>query len=73
MNIISVLLFKISTSYSYPFILSTAAIGERLKITSMINKSLLCLGHVINALVDREAGNVRHIPFRNSKVRLNTF
>jgi hypothetical protein len=36
----------------------------------MINKSLLCLGHVINALVDREAGRERHIPFRDSKVSL---
>jgi len=42
--------------------------GERLKEASMINKSLLCLGHVINALVDREAGRERHIPFRDSKV-----
>jgi len=36
----------------------------------MINKSLLCLGHVINALVDRETGRERHIPFRDSKVSL---
>ena len=34
----------------------------------MINKSLLCLGHVINALVDKEHGKARHIPFRNSKL-----
>jgi len=47
---------------------SAATVGERLKEASMINKSLLCLGHVINALVDREAGRVRHIPFRNSKL-----
>jgi len=47
---------------------STAALGDRLKEASMINKSLLCLGHVINAVVDREAGRVRHIPFRNSKL-----
>lgn len=39
----------------------------------MINKSLLCLGHVINALVDREAGRERHIPFRDSKVSFITF
>jgi len=47
---------------------STAAIGNRLKEASMINKSLLCLGHVINALVDREHGRERHVPFRNSKL-----
>ena len=46
----------------------TAVLGERLKEASMINKSLLCLGHVINALVDRESGRERHIPFRDSKV-----
>ena len=34
----------------------------------MINKSLLCLGHVINALVDKEHGRTRHVPFRNSKL-----
>ena len=34
----------------------------------MINKSLLCLGHVINALVDKEAGKTRHVPFRDSKL-----
>ena len=34
----------------------------------MINKSLLCLGHVINALVDKEHGKARHVPFRNSKL-----
>lgn len=34
----------------------------------MINKSLLCLGHVINALVDKEHGKARYVPFRNSKL-----
>ena len=34
----------------------------------MINKSLLCLGHVINALADKEAGKARHVPFRDSKL-----
>ena len=34
----------------------------------MINNSLLCLGHVINALVDKEHGKARHVPFRNSKL-----
>jgi hypothetical protein len=43
--------------------------GARLKEASMINKSLLCLGYVINALVDRENGKERHVPFRDSKVR----
>lgn len=42
--------------------------GNRLKEASMINKSLLCLGEVINKLVDREHGKSRHIPFRNSKL-----
>ncbi len=45
-----------------------AAYGSRLKEASMINKSLLCLGHVINALVEKEAGNTRHVPFRDSKL-----
>ena len=39
-----------------------------MKEASMINKSLLCLGHVINALVDKEAGRTRHVPFRDSKL-----
>lgn len=47
---------------------STATMGNRLKEASMINKSLLCLGHVINALVDKENGRDRHVPFRNSKL-----
>lgn len=46
----------------------TATVGSRLKEASMINKSLLCLGHVINALVDKEHGKARHVPFRNSKL-----
>ena len=47
---------------------STSAYGNRLKEASMINNSLLNLGHVINALADKENGKVRHVPFRNSKV-----
>lgn len=47
---------------------STDAAGERLKEASMINNSLLCLGNVINSLVDREQGKERHVPFRDSKL-----
>ena len=46
------------------------AVGDRLKEAASINKSLLCLGHVINTLVDMESGRKRHIPFRDSKVSL---
>lgn len=43
------------------------AIGDRLKETQSINKSLSCLGDVIYALGDSK--DVRkHIPFRNSKL-----
>ena len=47
---------------------TTDAAGERLKEASMINNSLLCLGQVINSLVDREKGKERHVPFRDSKL-----
>ena len=48
---------------------ATATDGERLKEASMINNSLLCLGQVINSLVDREKGKDRnHVPFRDSKL-----
>lgn len=47
---------------------TTDAAGERLKEASMINNSLLCLGQVINSLVDRENGKERHVPFRDSKL-----
>ena len=54
-------------------IFSVGTIGTRLKEATMINKSLLCLGHVINALADREkVGKEKHIPFRDSKVSLST-
>jgi kinesin family protein 15 len=47
----------------------TSADGERLKEASMINNSLLCLGQVINSLVDREKGKAqKHVPFRVSKL-----
>jgi len=47
----------------------TGSMGLRLKEAAQINKSLSTLGSVINALVDREAGKLRHVPFRDSKVR----
>jgi len=47
---------------------STNATGDRLKEASSINSSLLTLGNVINALVDRENGRDRHVPFRDSKL-----
>lgn len=34
----------------------------------MINKSLTCLGHVINALSDLEKGRERHVHYRDSKL-----
>ena len=40
--------------------------GARLKETQNINKSLSCLGDVINALGSAKEG--AHIPYRNSKV-----
>jgi kinesin family protein C1 len=40
--------------------------GARLKETQNINKSLSCLGDVINALGSAKEGS--HIPYRNSKV-----
>jgi kinesin family protein C1 len=40
--------------------------GARLKETQNINKSLSCLGDVINALGSAKEGT--HIPYRNSKV-----
>lgn len=44
---------------------NSQVLGDRLKETQSINKSLSCLGDVIYALND---GNNRHIPFRNSKL-----
>ena len=43
----------------------TDATGERLKEAQSINKSLSCLGDVINALGNKKA---THVPYRNSKL-----
>jgi hypothetical protein len=43
----------------------TDAVGERLKEAIEINLSLSALGNVISALVD---GNVKHVPYRDSKL-----
>ncbi|XP_068608194.1 kinesin-like protein KIF15 [Brachionichthys hirsutus] len=42
--------------------------GSRLKEASNINRSLMCLGQVIMALVDVSNGKNRHICYRNSKL-----
>ena len=46
----------------------TNATGQRLREANQINKSLLTLGNVINALVDVAAGRPRHIHYRDSKL-----
>lgn len=46
---------------------TSQVIGERLRETQSINKSLSCLGDVIHALGSADASK-RHIPFRNSKL-----
>ena len=43
----------------------SGAVGERLKETQNINKSLSCLGDVIGALGQGKEGG--HVPYRNSK------
>lgn len=46
---------------------------ERLKETQSINKSLSALGDVIAALGEKAEKGDKHIPYRNSKVRLSCF
>ncbi|GAV47174.1 hypothetical protein ZYGR_0H00130 [Zygosaccharomyces rouxii] len=46
---------------------SSQVLGERLRETQNINKSLSCLGDVVHALGSNDAAK-RHIPFRNSKL-----
>ena len=46
----------------------TVTQGERLKEGCNINRSLLILGNVINALVDVSEGKARHIHYRDSKL-----
>ena len=46
-------------------IAQSQVVGDRLKETQAINKSLSCLGDVIHALGDESS---KHVPFRNSKL-----
>uniref|UniRef100_A0A9J8BR17 Kinesin motor domain-containing protein n=1 Tax=Cyprinus carpio carpio TaxID=630221 RepID=A0A9J8BR17_CYPCA len=46
----------------------THAEGSRLKEASSINRSLMCLGQVIMALMDVSNGKNRHICYRDSKL-----
>lgn len=46
----------------------TATVGARLKEAGNINKSLLALSNVINALVDIANGKSRHVHYRDSKL-----
>lgn len=46
---------------------TSQVVGERLRETQSINKSLSCLGDVIHAL-GSAGSSKRHIPFRNSKL-----
>ena len=47
---------------------ATKAVGERIKESGMINKSLSTLGNVINALVEMSEGKTKYVPFRDSKL-----
>jgi kinesin family protein 15 len=47
---------------------SSQTAGVRLKEAGNINKSLLALGNVINALVDISNGKQRHVQYRDSKL-----
>lgn len=46
----------------------TATVGVRLKEAGNINKSLLALSNVINALVDIANGRPRHVHYRDSRL-----
>lgn len=46
----------------------TGAVGVRLKEAGSINKSLLALSSVINALVDISNGRTRHVHYRDSRL-----
>lgn len=50
----------------------SGAEGNRMKETQAINKSLSSLGDVIASLGNKEKGG-EHVPYRNSKVRKQTF
>lgn len=47
---------------------STGTVGVRLKEAGNINKSLLALSNVINALVEISNGRQRHVHYRDSKL-----
>jgi kinesin family protein 15 len=47
---------------------STKSEGDRLNEACYINKSLTCLGQVINSLVDIANGKERHVNYRDSKL-----
>ena len=46
----------------------TGTVGTRLKEAGSINRSLLTLSNVINALVERGSGKDRHVHYRDSKL-----
>lgn len=46
---------------------TSQVVGERLRETQNINRSLSCLGDVVHALASNDSTK-RHIPFRNSKL-----
>lgn len=46
----------------------TGAVGLRLKEAGSINRSLLALSNVINALVETAGGRPRHVHYRDSKL-----
>ena len=46
----------------------TGATGSTLKEGAAINKSLMALGNVINALGEQAKGGKKHVPYRDSKL-----